>query len=169
MKAFVLSVVLFAGLLQAAECWKQIGDEDAAKAVKPAGQNPYNLEGDFNGDGKVDKASVEVSCDNKTLAVFAHTSLGNGKFKKHLLTSLPLNEREIYLKKVEAGVYYSVFNVSDYKEAKEKIPEGTTIGETKVVLELKSDAIGVKNPESSLVVYYWYKKGQKFNHISLED
>jgi hypothetical protein len=169
MKISILSVILLAGLLQASECWKQIGDEDAAKVAKSASQNPYHLEGDFNGDGKLDKVNVEASCDNKTVAVFAYINQEDFKFNRYLLTEFPLDGSNVSVKIVKAGVHESVFNASDYKEVKEKTPEGTTTRKTKVLLDLKPVAIGVKNAESSLVVYYWYEKGQKFNHISLED
>jgi len=142
-----------------AECWENLPKTIAKEEWRRESKQRFLLVmGDFNGDGKVDFAKFQISCDSKRIAAFAFIKNGN-KYKSILLADIPLNAMVAYgIKLVKPGFYKGISENGNVNDLKSYITE-----------KIRFDSIELFKNESVSSIFYYDTKTQKFKRLWISD
>jgi len=133
----------------------------AARLANAAGKGHLIVEGDFNGDGLVDRAVLLVRCEGRRFGLFAFLSSRSGQPKAYLLheDSIELLRR-IGIQLVKPGRYETACG-KKYTD---------TCGHHNLpVIHLEHDAINYFQPESAEAYFYWDQATGKFDIVYISD
>ncbi len=143
-----------------ADCWKSVSNSKVYESWRNSNDEKFlSVKGDFQGNGQMNFARIEISCNAKNLALFAYTKNKSHKFNRHFLTYIPTDQLQAYGVRLKSSNIYNGACAKGYFECEPKQESA----------KIEFDSIELFKYQGVKSIFYWDKITNKFMRLWTED